>query len=163
MATEDFLEHHLSYQWHRDRLMWFTSGKPMSIFIPFSIYFHVFNDTVLQKKYPKVLQIRGQTNSSVAARLTSLPCLPPLNIDILFVISQCMLQIPVLITSLHSYLLQELICGAISFTFLEWTLSKSEFGLSWKKPNPKYLSADPHLTMTPQTNQKVTVVTLDHK
>lgn len=33
--TEHFLEHHLSYQRHQDRLRQFASGKSMSTFIPF--------------------------------------------------------------------------------------------------------------------------------
>lgn len=76
--TEHFLEHHLSHQWQQDRLMQFTSAKPMSTFIPFSIYFHVFNYTVLQNRFESLADDRGQTNSSVTARLISSPCLPAL-------------------------------------------------------------------------------------
>lgn len=76
--TEHFLKHHLSHQWQQDRLMQFTSAKPMSTFIPFSIYFHVFNYTVLQNAFESLADDRGQTNSSVTARLISSPCLPAL-------------------------------------------------------------------------------------
>lgn len=76
--TKYFLEPRLSYPWHQDRPIQFTSGKPMSTFIPFSIYFHVFNYTVLQNTFESLVVDGGQTNSSVTARLISLPCLPAL-------------------------------------------------------------------------------------
>lgn len=76
--TEHFLEHHLSYQWHQDRLIRFNSVKSMSTFTPFSIYFHVFNYTVFQNRFESLADERGQTNSSVTARLISSPCLPAL-------------------------------------------------------------------------------------
>lgn len=58
--------------------MQFTSAKPMSTFIPFAIYFHVFNYIVLQNAFESLADDRGQTNSSVTARLISSPCLPAL-------------------------------------------------------------------------------------
>lgn len=76
--TEHFLEHPSSYQWHQDRLIRFNSGKPMSTFIPFSIYFHVFNYTVVPNTFESLAGDRGRTNSSVTARLISSPCLPSL-------------------------------------------------------------------------------------
>lgn len=66
---QHFLEHRLSYQWHQDRLLRFISGKHMSTFILFSVYFNVFNVTVPLNMSKSLADDRGQTKSTVTTRL----------------------------------------------------------------------------------------------